>query len=255
MGCWRTCSAGTTTAWYEAQLQMMVCTMMTRLSTFSWSSSLLARSLSSLILDQKACKKTFCCFECHVFRLWQIALTFVFQGGAHFQAIRGPQGPGLELYWSPSLLLPLVSALAGGERLLPHVHEQRLWAHKLCAALWQGVQGESGPCLHWHQIWSVLWELHQVAQPRLATTAPGCFTFSRSVVIGFFHFLSRSLVIKCSSYRQAHWWSHEINRLADTCDFLKEQRFDGFAPPRENTLTKWLVYLMVPELPGPVLMD
>ncbi|XP_031713368.1 phospholipase D1 isoform X1 [Anarrhichthys ocellatus] len=52
---------------------------------------------------------------------------------------------------------------------------------------------------------------------------------------------TRSLVIKCSSYRQTHWWSHEINRLADTSDFLKVQRFQGFAPPRENTLTKWYV--------------
>uniref|UniRef100_A0A672JU78 phospholipase D n=1 Tax=Salarias fasciatus TaxID=181472 RepID=A0A672JU78_SALFA len=49
------------------------------------------------------------------------------------------------------------------------------------------------------------------------------------------------LIIKCSSYRQTHWWSHEINRLADSCDFLKVQRFNGFAPPRENTLTKWYV--------------
>ncbi|CAJ1064140.1 LOW QUALITY PROTEIN: phospholipase D1-like [Xyrichtys novacula] len=52
---------------------------------------------------------------------------------------------------------------------------------------------------------------------------------------------ARSLIIKCSSYRQAHWWSHEINRLAETCDFLKLQRFEGFAPPRDNTLTKWYV--------------
>ncbi|XP_061903850.1 phospholipase D1 [Entelurus aequoreus] len=50
---------------------------------------------------------------------------------------------------------------------------------------------------------------------------------------------TRNLIIKCSSYRQAHWWSHEINRLAATCDFLKVQRFEGFAPPRDNTLTKW----------------
>lgn len=53
--------------------------------------------------------------------------------------------------------------------------------------------------------------------------------------------MCRNLIIKCSSYRQAHWWSHEINHLADTCDFLKVQRFDGFAPPRENALTKWFV--------------
>ncbi|XP_060912484.1 phospholipase D1 [Labrus mixtus] len=52
---------------------------------------------------------------------------------------------------------------------------------------------------------------------------------------------TRSLIIKCSSYRQIHWWSHEINRLAETCDFLKEQRFGCFAPPRENMLTKWYV--------------
>ncbi|XP_047462990.1 phospholipase D2 isoform X2 [Mugil cephalus] len=52
---------------------------------------------------------------------------------------------------------------------------------------------------------------------------------------------TRTLIIKCNSYRQTHWWSHEINRLAQTCDFLKVQRFGGFAPPRENTLTKWYV--------------
>lgn len=52
---------------------------------------------------------------------------------------------------------------------------------------------------------------------------------------------TRSLIIKCSSYRQTHWWSHEINRLADSCDYIKPQRFEGFAPPRENTLTKWYV--------------
>uniref|UniRef100_H3D2I7 Phospholipase n=1 Tax=Tetraodon nigroviridis TaxID=99883 RepID=H3D2I7_TETNG len=56
-----------------------------------------------------------------------------------------------------------------------------------------------------------------------------------------FENFTRSLVIKCSSYRQAHWWRHEINLLAENCDYLKEQRFDGFAPPRENTLTKWYV--------------
>ncbi|XP_053187995.1 phospholipase D2 [Scomber japonicus] len=56
-----------------------------------------------------------------------------------------------------------------------------------------------------------------------------------------FENFTRSLVIKCSSYRQAHWWSHEINRLAETSDFVKVQRFEGFAKPRENTLTKWYV--------------
>ncbi|XP_030603096.1 phospholipase D1 isoform X2 [Archocentrus centrarchus] len=52
---------------------------------------------------------------------------------------------------------------------------------------------------------------------------------------------TRSLIIKCNSYRQSHWWSHEINSLAQTCDFLKMHRFEGFAPPREGTLTKWYV--------------
>uniref|UniRef100_A0A8C8CH11 Phospholipase n=1 Tax=Oncorhynchus tshawytscha TaxID=74940 RepID=A0A8C8CH11_ONCTS len=52
---------------------------------------------------------------------------------------------------------------------------------------------------------------------------------------------TRNLVIKCNSYRQAHWWSHEINRLAEPCEFLQVQRFGGFAPPRENTLTKWYI--------------
>ncbi|XP_008297223.1 phospholipase D2 [Stegastes partitus] len=56
-----------------------------------------------------------------------------------------------------------------------------------------------------------------------------------------FENFTRSLIIKCSSYRQSHWWSHEINQLAETCDFLKVQRFEGFAPPRENSLTKWYV--------------
>uniref|UniRef100_A0A8C3AZD2 Phospholipase n=1 Tax=Cyclopterus lumpus TaxID=8103 RepID=A0A8C3AZD2_CYCLU len=56
-----------------------------------------------------------------------------------------------------------------------------------------------------------------------------------------FENFTRSLIIRCSSYRQTHWWSHEINRLAETSDFLKVQRFEGFAPPRENTLTKWYV--------------
>ncbi|XP_024921350.1 phospholipase D1 isoform X2 [Cynoglossus semilaevis] len=52
---------------------------------------------------------------------------------------------------------------------------------------------------------------------------------------------TRNLIIKCSSYRQAQWWSHEINQLSESCDFLKVQRFDGLLPPRQNTLTKWYV--------------
>ncbi|KAG7247031.1 hypothetical protein CRUP_029134, partial [Coryphaenoides rupestris] len=32
-----------------------------------------------------------------------------------------------------------------------------------------------------------------------------------------------SLIIKCSNYRQANWWSHEINGIAEASDFLKAQ--------------------------------
>ncbi len=50
-------------------------------------------------------------------------------------------------------------------------------------------------------------------------------------------------MIKCSSYKQAQWWSHEIRSLSESCDFLQTHRFEGFAPPRSDTLTKWCVYL------------
>uniref|UniRef100_A0A3Q2UVI5 Phospholipase n=1 Tax=Haplochromis burtoni TaxID=8153 RepID=A0A3Q2UVI5_HAPBU len=56
-----------------------------------------------------------------------------------------------------------------------------------------------------------------------------------------FENFTRNLIIKCNGYRQSQWWNSEIKRLAETCDFLKTQRFEGFAPPRENTLTKWYV--------------
>ncbi|KAK7925557.1 hypothetical protein WMY93_007867 [Mugilogobius chulae] len=56
-----------------------------------------------------------------------------------------------------------------------------------------------------------------------------------------FENFTRSLIIKCNSYRQSHWWSHEINHFAENCDYTKPQRFESFAPPRENTLTKWYV--------------
>ncbi|KAM9728872.1 phospholipase D2 [Menidia menidia] len=52
---------------------------------------------------------------------------------------------------------------------------------------------------------------------------------------------TRNLIIKCRSYRQTQWWTHEINGLAKDCDFLKLHRFEGFAPPREASLTKWYV--------------
>uniref|UniRef100_A0A8C1F0C1 Phospholipase n=1 Tax=Cyprinus carpio carpio TaxID=630221 RepID=A0A8C1F0C1_CYPCA len=51
----------------------------------------------------------------------------------------------------------------------------------------------------------------------------------------------RKLVIKCNSYRQALWWSHEIRSLSERCDFHQTNRCEGFAPPRPDTLTKWYV--------------
>ncbi|KAL2094910.1 hypothetical protein ACEWY4_009629 [Coilia grayii] len=52
---------------------------------------------------------------------------------------------------------------------------------------------------------------------------------------------TRKLVIKCNTYRQAQWWSHEIKRLSEASDYLQLHRFQSFAPPRPNTLTKWYV--------------
>ncbi|XP_063059494.1 phospholipase D2 [Engraulis encrasicolus] len=52
---------------------------------------------------------------------------------------------------------------------------------------------------------------------------------------------TRKLIIKCNTYRQAQWWSHEIKRLSEASDFLQLHRFQSFAPPRPNTLTKWYV--------------
>ncbi|KAG5852016.1 hypothetical protein ANANG_G00057960 [Anguilla anguilla] len=75
--------------------------------------------------------------------------------------------------------------------------------------------------------------------PELKVQVGRCYTDTKyGVCIQNF---TRNLVIKCSSYRQAQWWSHEIRRLAEPCDFLQTHRFQGFAPPRENTLTKWYV--------------
>ncbi len=45
----------------------------------------------------------------------------------------------------------------------------------------------------------------------------------------------RKLVIKCSSYKQAQWWSHEIRSLSESCDFLQTHRFEGFRPSKTRT--------------------
>lgn len=51
----------------------------------------------------------------------------------------------------------------------------------------------------------------------------------------------RSLVLKCSSYRQARWWAQEIAELAQARgqDCLRLHRFDSFVPAREETPTRW----------------
>ncbi|XP_066562874.1 phospholipase D1 isoform X1 [Amia ocellicauda] len=55
--------------------------------------------------------------------------------------------------------------------------------------------------------------------------------------------LSRTLTIKCSTYRQARWWGQSIHEFAQQYgqDFMKENRHGSFAPVQENTLTKWFV--------------
>uniref|UniRef100_A0AAR2LIT1 Phospholipase n=1 Tax=Pygocentrus nattereri TaxID=42514 RepID=A0AAR2LIT1_PYGNA len=75
--------------------------------------------------------------------------------------------------------------------------------------------------------------------PELKVLVGRCYTDTKhGVCIENF---SRKLIIKCNSYRQAQWWSHEIRRLSERCDFLQMHRFDGFAPQRPHTFTKWYV--------------
>nr|XP_033780162.1 phospholipase D2 isoform X2 [Geotrypetes seraphini] len=54
---------------------------------------------------------------------------------------------------------------------------------------------------------------------------------------------SRTLILKCSSYRQARWLGQEINDLAhkEGSDFMKMHRYESFAPVREKTPVKWFV--------------
>uniref|UniRef100_A0A667ZWU6 Phospholipase n=1 Tax=Myripristis murdjan TaxID=586833 RepID=A0A667ZWU6_9TELE len=55
--------------------------------------------------------------------------------------------------------------------------------------------------------------------------------------------LSRTLTIKCSTYRQARWWGHSIDEFSQKYgkDFLRENRHGSFAPVREKTITQWFV--------------
>ncbi|XP_069500207.1 phospholipase D2 isoform X2 [Ambystoma mexicanum] len=53
----------------------------------------------------------------------------------------------------------------------------------------------------------------------------------------------RTLILNCSSYRQACWWGKEIGELAAKRgkNFLEMHRFESFAPVQEKTLAKWFV--------------
>ncbi|XP_061447126.1 phospholipase D2 isoform X2 [Rhineura floridana] len=53
----------------------------------------------------------------------------------------------------------------------------------------------------------------------------------------------RSLILKCSSYRQARWWCQEITELVEDKgkDFLRLHRYEGFVPPRKETPARWFV--------------
>ncbi|XP_053861774.1 phospholipase D2 isoform X2 [Malaclemys terrapin pileata] len=64
-----------------------------------------------------------------------------------------------------------------------------------------------------------------------------------SVMVGKKSTDSKTLILKCSSYRQARWWGQEITELAQQQgdDFLHLHRHQAFAPVREGTPTRWFV--------------
>ncbi|XP_058151278.1 phospholipase D1 isoform X2 [Dasypus novemcinctus] len=55
--------------------------------------------------------------------------------------------------------------------------------------------------------------------------------------------LSRTLILKCNSYRHARWWAGAIEEFIQKhgSNFLKEHRFGSYAAMQENTLAKWYV--------------
>lgn len=55
--------------------------------------------------------------------------------------------------------------------------------------------------------------------------------------------LSRTLILKCNSYRHARWWGGAIEEFIGKhgADFLKDHRFGSYAALHENTLAKWYV--------------
>ncbi|XP_067322146.1 phospholipase D1 [Anolis sagrei] len=55
--------------------------------------------------------------------------------------------------------------------------------------------------------------------------------------------LSRSLILKCNSYRHALWWGQGIEAFIQKNgkNFLQHHRFGSYAAVQENTLAKWYV--------------
>ncbi|XP_040858866.1 phospholipase D1 isoform X2 [Ochotona curzoniae] len=55
--------------------------------------------------------------------------------------------------------------------------------------------------------------------------------------------LSRTLILKCNSYRHARWWGGAIEEFIQKhgTNYLKDHRFGSYAAIQDNTLTKWYV--------------
>lgn len=55
--------------------------------------------------------------------------------------------------------------------------------------------------------------------------------------------LSRTLILKCNSYRHARWWAGAIEEFIQKhgTNFLKDHRFGSYAALQENILAKWYV--------------
>ncbi|XP_037594965.1 phospholipase D1 isoform X3 [Cebus imitator] len=55
--------------------------------------------------------------------------------------------------------------------------------------------------------------------------------------------LSRTLILKCNSYRHARWWGGAIEEFIQKhgANFLKDHRFGSYAAIQENALAKWYV--------------
>uniref|UniRef100_A0A4W4EN08 Phospholipase n=1 Tax=Electrophorus electricus TaxID=8005 RepID=A0A4W4EN08_ELEEL len=55
--------------------------------------------------------------------------------------------------------------------------------------------------------------------------------------------LSRTLVLKCNSYRQARWWGQSVEDFVQKYGkaFLRTHRFDSFAKEQDSILAKWYV--------------